>query len=146
MALNPQAGRQALPSPQAPIVDETGRPTETHYNFLRALFARSGGALGNGLSTGNPVSPDLSVITSTLTTLTAAAATLPNLAASIASAASDAADARTLALTQADLDGVAGPAALVDLSDLYTLILTQPEAIPATPGDDPLALAILASD
>ena len=136
--------RRVIPAPTSQIADDNGVVDPGWYGFFRAIWLRTGGPLGNGVALGT--SPDLMALQAALNAVTAAILDLPALRLTLAATTLALADVQTLAAVQADPDpALVQP--MPDLSELYALALTLPdEAAPPLPSDDPLILAILASD
>ena len=134
--------RRVIPSPGSRLVDDGGNIDDAWYGFIQALYNRTGGPIGNGLSAGM-VSPDLSALQSDVAALLTATTDLPSVRLALTALTVGLADVQTMAAVQADPDP-APP--MPDLSDLYTLALTLPDDAAPPVAADPLALAILASD
>ena len=154
--------RRVIPAPTSRVSDDSGVIDPGWYGFFRAMWLRTGGPLGNGVALGN--SPDLLALQSavdaltaatldlpavrlTVTALTAATLDLPAVRLTVTALTVALADVQTLAAVQSEPD-LAFVQPMQDLSELYTMALTLPDdtASALAPADDPMALAILASD
>ena len=139
--------RRVIPAPTSRVSDDSGVIDPGWYGFFRAVWLRTGGPLGNGVALGN--SPDLVALQTAVNAVTAATLDLPAVRLTVTALTVAMADVQTLAAVQSEpyADTATGQP-MQDLSELYTLALTLPDdtASALAPADDPMALAILASD
>lgn len=139
----PTGSEQPIPPPIWPMVDASGQVNDVWYRFFAALFARTGGSLGNGVGPGRPV--DLSAlqaaVTSIQTQVPSLQATVDDLGVAVSTA-----DETTEAVEglRSGLSAVAS-----GLVDVQVMVATQQEAEVAEMMlslPDMLALGLLSED